>query len=263
MKRKAPYAGTAALRKVKASRAKKLENIYRSSPSKRAGQQITAADPTMVAISKTSWIRVWDPLVRFGHWALVIAFAVAYITGEEEGEASELHEWAGYIVGGIIVWRVVWGLIGPHYARFSDFVKGPKQSVRYLAGLIRGHVKRYVGHSPAGGGMVLALLVSLALTVVTGLIADQGYGNASSRQGLSSAVAQALAQEPNRPQAGQAGQAKESMIGEAHAVLANISVALIVFHLLGVALGSFVHRENLVRAMITGEKRANEDAEDA
>ena len=217
----------------------------------------------MVAISKTSWIRVWDPLVRFGHWALVIAFAVAYITGEEEGEASELHEWAGYIVGGIIVWRVVWGLIGPHYARFSDFVKGPKQSVRYLAGLIRGHVKRYVGHSPAGGVMVLALLVSLALTVVTGLIADQGYGDASSRQGLSSAIAQALAQEPNRPQAGQAGQAKESMIGEAHAVLANISLALIVFHLFGVALGSFVHRENLVRAMITGEKRANEDAEDA
>jgi cytochrome b len=172
---------------------KKLENIYRSSPSKRAGQQITAGDPTMVAISKTSWIKVWDPLVRFGHWALVIAFAVAYITGEEEGEVSELHEWAGYIVGGIIVWRVVWGLIGPHYARFSDFVKGPKESVRYLVGLIRGHVKRYVGHSPAGGVMVLALLVSLALTVVTGLIADQGYGNASSRQDLSTAVAQALA----------------------------------------------------------------------
>jgi cytochrome b len=54
-----------------------------------------------------SWIRVWDPLVRFGHWALVIAFAVAYLSGEEEGETSELHEWGGYIVGGIVVWRAV------------------------------------------------------------------------------------------------------------------------------------------------------------
>ncbi|MGB7914534.1 MAG: hypothetical protein WCF79_04470 [Rhodomicrobium sp.] len=68
---------------------------------------------------------------------------------------------------------------------------------------------------------------------------------------LTSAVAQALAGEPNRPQAGHAGQEKESTIGEAHALLANISLALIVFHVLGVALGSFVHRENLIRAMIT------------
>ena len=63
----------------------------------------------MADTAKITWIRVWDPLVRFGHWALVAAFAVAYLSGEEEGEASELHEWAGYIVGGIIVWRVVWG----------------------------------------------------------------------------------------------------------------------------------------------------------
>ena len=160
----------------------------------------------MTLIANNTRLAVWDPLVRFGHWALVIAFAVAYLSGEEEGETSELHEWAGYIVGGIVAWRVVWGLIGPRYARFSDFVKGPKESVRYLVSLIRGHVKRYVGHSPAGGVMVLALLVSLALTVVTGLIDDQGYGNASSRQGLNSAVAQALAGEPNRPQAGHAGQ---------------------------------------------------------
>ena len=149
----------------------------------------------MTPIANNTRLAVWDPLVRFGHWALVIAFAVAYLSGEEEGETSELHEWAGYIVGGIIVWRVVWGLIGPRYARFSDFVKGPKESLRYLVSLIRGHVKRYVGHSPAGGAMVLALLLSLALTVVTGLIADQGYENASSRQGRSSAVAPAFAEE--------------------------------------------------------------------
>jgi cytochrome b len=75
--------------------------------------------------------------VRFGHWALVIAFAVAYLSGEEEGETSELHEWAGYIVGGIVAWRVVWGLIGPGYARFSDFVTGPMEKARSEKRMLR------------------------------------------------------------------------------------------------------------------------------
>ena len=214
----------------------------------------------MVALAKTSWIRVWDPLVRFGHWALVIAFAVAYLSGEEEGEASELHEWAGYIVGGIVVWRVVWGLSGPQRARFSDFVTGPMGSVRYLVSLMTGHAKRYAGHSPAGGAMVVALLVSLALTVVTGLVAEQGEGKASLGHGRAGIVTQAFADQERGTRVGNRGEEHESAIGEAHAVLANITLALIVFHILGVALASFVHRENLVRAMVTGEKRTD-DAE--
>ena len=83
-------------------------------------------------------ISVWDPLVRFGHWALVAAFAIAYITGEEEGDPSEWHEWAGYIAGGIVAWRVLWGLIGTRYARFSDFVTGPRTAIAYLFGLVGG-----------------------------------------------------------------------------------------------------------------------------
>ena len=111
----------------------------------------------MTPIANNTRLAVWDPLVRFGHWALVIAFAVAYLSGEEEGEASELHEWAGYVVGGIVVWRIVWGLTGPRYARFSDFVTGPAQALRYLWSELTGHARRYLGHSPAGGAMVMAL----------------------------------------------------------------------------------------------------------
>jgi cytochrome b len=122
---------------------------------------------------------VWDPLVRFGHWALVAAFAVAYFSAEEEaGGPDPLHVWGGYVIGGIVVLRVVWGFIGPRHARFSDFVYGPLKTLVYLRDLLLGRAGRYVGHSPGGGAMVIALLVCLAATVVTGLIAygEQGKG---------------------------------------------------------------------------------------
>jgi cytochrome b len=215
----------------------------------------------MAELAETAKIKVWDPLVRFGHWALVVAFAVAYVTGEEEGEASELHEWAGYIVGGIVVVRVIWGLIGPRYARFSDFVTGPVASLRYLLDLITGHAKRYVGHSPAGGAMVVALLLCLAGTVVTGLMAEQGEAKTPPGQRRAGIVAQAFADEHKEGRAGRHGEEHESAIGEAHAVLANITLGLIALHVLGVLLASFAHRENLARAMITGEKRAAESTE--
>jgi cytochrome b len=189
----------------------------------------------MDATANTSRVAVWDPFVRFGHWALVIAFTIAYLTGEEEGQASELHEWAGYIAGGIVAWRVLWGFVGPSHANFADFVTSPVTALRYLAGLARGHAHRFVGHSPAGGAMVVALLLCVALTVATGLLADQSVGTVTSRETRES----------------------ESLIGEVHAVLANITLILAALHILGVALASLVHRENLVRAMITGKKRAD------
>ena len=109
----------------------------------------------------------------------------------------------------------------------------------------------------------MALLLSLALTVVTGLIADQGEGKPSTGQSRAGIVAQAFADEHKKAQNAKRGEEGESAIGEAHAALANITLALVVFHILGVGFASSVHRENLVRAMVTGEKRANEDTEDA
>jgi hypothetical protein len=116
------------------------------------------------------WVKVWDPLVRYGHWALVAAFATAYLSAEEEsGGADQLHVWSGYAVGIIVAARILWGLIGPRHTRFSDFAYSPISALRYFGDLVRGDARRYIGHSPIGAAMVVALLVCLSGTVWTGL----------------------------------------------------------------------------------------------
>ena len=212
-----------------------------------------ASSETIRTTSRAASTLVWDPLVRFGHWALVAAFAVAYLSGEDEADA--LHVWGGYIVGAIVVLRVGWGFVGPRHARFSDFVRSPLVALAYFIDLVYGRARRYVGHSPAGGAMVIALLVCLAATVTTGLIA---YGEEGKGPLAAVLVTDANAngnEAEHRAPAKTGREESESTIGELHGLLANITVALVVAHILGVAVASVVHKENLVFAMITGRKR--------
>lgn len=195
-------------------------------------------------MNRTSWkavepqsVAVWDPVVRIGHWLLVVLFAIVYLTAEEEsGSTNVLHVWGGYAIGAIVVLRVLWGFAGPQYARFSSFVCGPAASLRYLVDLVGGHARRFLGHSPAGGAMVIALLVFLAATVATGVVAygERGKG----------------------PLAADGAAIATSAKAEAHGVLANITLGLIILHVLGVGVASYAHRENLVAAMVSGRKRA-------
>lgn len=182
-------------------------------------------------------LMVWDPAVRIGHWLIVLAFVVAYLTGEgeETGVLRIVHIWAGYSAGVIVVLRVLWGLIGPRHARFTDFVYRPARVVRYAFALLRGHARRYIGHSPAGGAMAIALLICLAGTVTTGLatVGDLSYVTL----------------------AGDHEQAEESVVRELHGALANLTLILVLLHVVGVGVACVVHRENLVRAMFDGRKR--------
>jgi cytochrome b len=179
-------------------------------------------------------IRVWDPLVRLFHWGLVSAFALAYLS---EDDWMNLHVYAGYTVLGLLGFRLVWGFVGPRYARFSDFVRPPWEVVSYLKGLFALRAKRFLGHNPAGGAMIVLLLLSLVLTTLTGLGAygAEGYGPLAAWA------------------AGLVGLGKEAL-EEVHEFAANFTLFLIVVHIAGVLFGSLLHKENLVRAMITGRK---------
>ncbi len=212
-----------------------------------------------MADSSHTTVSVWDPLVRIGHWLIVACFAIAYITG---GEPEWLHALAGYTIAGAVAVRIVWGFAGPQRARFSDFVTGPGAALAYLKDLIGGHARRYLGHSPPGGLMTVALLILLACTTLSGmatLAAQEGEGPlagivAQIPDGAgSAAAAQSAADEDDEAGEDREG---ESAWKEVHETFVNITLLLILLHVGGVALASWKHRENLVRAMVTGRKRA-------
>jgi cytochrome b len=197
-------------------------------------------------------IEVWDPFVRVAHWVIALGFFVAYLT---EDDAMTVHVWAGYVVGVLVVLRVVWGFVGPQHARFADFVSVPQTALRYLWKLLSRTAPRYLGHSPAGGAMVVALLLFLASTVATGLVVYAEEEGAGPLAPFFTQVSVSLPQANEGESEGTREGREESRFEEVHEVIANITLGLVVFHILGVALASFAHHENLARAMITGRKR--------
>jgi cytochrome b len=163
---------------------------------------------------------VWDPLVRVLHWTLAFAFVVAFVTGDE---VMSVHRVAGYGAVGIVGLRAIWGLVGPRYARFADFVTGPRGVRDHLIEQLRGRPRRHLGHNPAGGAMAVALMLAMVGLAVTGILADV-------------------------PGAAHLWE-------EVHEGVANVTLFLVLLHLAGVLVMSLVHHENLVRSMITGYKR--------
>lgn len=167
-------------------------------------------------------IRVWDPLVRIFHWALVGGFVAAYVTADEWDKA---HEFVGYTVAGLIAFRLIWGLVGSPYARFYNFVYRPSTVISFLKDSLAMSAKRYVGHNPAGGAMVIVLLLAITAISATGyMMTTHMFWGAE-------------------------------WVEDVHEVLVNGTVVLVVLHVGGVILASIEHKENLARSMITGLKR--------
>lgn len=174
-------------------------------------------------IPSPATVRVWDPLVRFFHWSLVGLFTFAFLTGDEW---QKPHEVAGYVIAGLIGLRVIWGFVGSRHARFASFVYRPSTVAGFLTDTLRMKARRYLGHNPAGGLMVVGLLLAIAVISLSGwMMTTNAYWGVE-------------------------------WVEELHEAAAFGALGLIALHVGGVIVASLEHGENLVRAMVTGRKRA-------
>lgn len=200
-------------------------------------------------------IKVWDIAVRVFHWSLVLLFFVAYFSGDEE---SLLHVYSGYGVMGLVAFRVVWGFVGTKHARFADFLYGRKATVGYVRSLLKLKPVHYLGHNPLGGWMVFALLVSIAGSCWSGLEAYGAHGQGplveSRSWGVSSAMAYDEAEHDSGTESGSGRSSGSRFWHEIHEALSNFTLFLVFLHVVGALFASAMHRENLVRAMVTGFK---------
>ncbi len=200
-------------------------------------------------------VPVWDFAVRLFHWSLVVAFTIAYLT---EDEFEDLHVWSGYIVLGLVLFRIVWGLVGTRYARFTQFIYSPARVIEYIVSLVKGNPKHYTGHNPAGGYMVIALLLTLLGTTLSGLVVYGLEGKGPLANTTLVIIPAAHANGGDQLADDGKESPEEERWEEIHEVLANITLFLVILHILGVIASSIAHRENLVRAMITGRKKRHD-----
>lgn len=166
-------------------------------------------------------ILVWDLPVRLGHWLMAGGFALAWATGDSESWRL-VHVFAGSTVMAVAAYRLLWGLVGSRYARFAEFVRGPRQAVAYLKSLLRARPPHYAGHNPAAGWAIVLLLALALASGASGWLTYQEIDG--------------------------------EWLEEAHELLTGLMLAVVGVHLLGVLVGSLAHRENLVWAMVTGRK---------
>lgn len=170
----------------------------------------------------TTQIRVWDAPTRVFHWLLVLSFAGAYLTSESE-RWSLAHITLGYTLGGLIAFRLIWGFVGTRYARFTSFVKGPSEVLQYAKSMATLKPKHFVGHNPLGAVAIVLLIVSGIAIVVTGYAVFNEIGG--------------------------------EWVAELHEVASHIMLILVGIHIVGVIAASWLHKENLARAMVNGFKQ--------
>lgn len=180
---------------------------------------VSIAPHLPTATGRTAHIRVWDLPVRLFHWLLVATILVAFLSAEEESGFSAWHIPAGWIAAMLIAFRLVWGFVGGEHARFAAFLK-PGRIGHHLASLFSGKPKRSIGHNALGGVAIVALLGTIAGIIYTGATMQGDVGE------------------------------------ELHETLGNILLGLIALHVIAVIVMSLLTKDNLIRAFVTGRKRA-------
>jgi cytochrome b len=165
-------------------------------------------------------VLIWDAPVRVFHWLMVLSFAGAYLTAESE-RWRLMHVTLGYTMLGLVAFRLLWGLIGTRHARFSSFVQGPGAIARYLRSLVIGRPEHHSGHNPAGALAIVALLAMGLLVAATGWATYHELGAWSE---------------------------------DLHEGLAGAMLAIVGVHVVAVVLASWLHRSNLIGAMVTGRR---------
>lgn len=177
---------------------------------------------------------IWDLPTRLFHWTLASSFALAWLTSEGDRWRS-IHVFLGYLILGLVGFRLVWGFAGSHFSRFASFWFGPRQALDYLKQVATGHAPRHVGHNPTGSLAIYILLTLAVLVGMTGIVTlggDEGHGIA----------------------AGWLSFAQVQIVKELHKLAAYAMLLVVGGHLAGVVVESVLHKENLAGSMITGFK---------
>ena len=191
--------------------------------------------PQKQSNNRQAQVRIWNIPVRLFHWTLVGCFITAWLT--RDNRYLDIHVFAGYLMAGLILFRILWGFIGGPYAHFRDFAFGWHEVWDYVKGVLNRKPSRFLGHNPAGSWAIYLLLTLGALITITGLL---GLGG----------------EEQQGPLAGWLSFPQGELAQSLHELLAWFMSAIVTIHLLGVLAESLLHHENLVTAMLTGYKPA-------
>ncbi len=174
-------------------------------------------------------IKVWSLPTRLLHWTLVSSFVVAFYTAPHE-MMRNIHVYAGYLAGSVIIVRWLYGFLMKDFSAFRRFRPNPSAGLTYITNMLTGKAKRYLGHNPAGALAIYTMLALGSLTVITGYMSFNDIVLPF-------------------------GMIDEDKMQDFHNFVANTWLGIVALHLIGVTVGSLVHKENLVLAMVTGYKR--------
>ncbi|MFZ1201896.1 MAG: cytochrome b/b6 domain-containing protein [Desulfobacterales bacterium] len=180
-------------------------------------------------------VMVWDLPTRLFHWLLVAFVITSFVTVEIGGNAMRIHEWSGFVILGLLLFRVGWGFWGSRPVRFAMFVRGPKAVLIYARGFLRPEAPPHFGHNPLGGWSILAMLAALLVQAGTGLFANDDIMTEG-------------------PLYGWVSKATSDMLTDVHEWNQALIVALVAVHVLAILFYFVVKRENLLSPMITGRR---------